>query len=131
MRKWGALKSVDEVDTFVNRCQSRHMATRTQKSKTARSRNSSPRKNRARKMTPEAVLSVKDLPNAKLRSVAREFKPAVEEVTRQFDPVDAIKVMLATIQEELVKQAKPKANLAVALGRGMLARRRGVTPECF
>ena len=73
-------------------------------------------------MTPEAVLSVKDLPNAKLRSVAREFKPAVEEVTRQFDPVDAIKVMLATIQEELVKQAKPKANLAVALGRGMLAR---------
>jgi hypothetical protein len=85
------------------------MATKTKKASTTRLRTGT-------------FLCVKDLPNEKLRSVANEFKPAVAEIAKQFDPVEAMKIMLAAIQEQLVTKSKPSASLAMALGRGVLAR---------
>ena len=95
------------------------MATTTRKTKAAKVRVG---KAVAGKLKTGTFLCVKDLPNERLRSVAMEFKPAVVEVTKQFGPMEAIKIMLAAIQEELVAKAEPKANLAMAVGRGLLAR---------
>ncbi len=68
-------------------------------------------------------LRVADLGDRKSRSMAKDFQPAVARIAEQLgDPLEAMGVMLAAIQDELALSPKPAAGLAMALGRGVLAR---------
>ena len=71
----------------------------------------------------EIPLRVADLGDDRARSMAEGFRPAVARVAEEAgDPLAAMKVMLATIQDELATTTKPGTGLAMALGRGLLAR---------
>jgi len=78
----------------------------------------------ATKQTPGKIpLRIADLGDEKSRSMAEGFRSAVARVAEQAsDPLTAMEVMLATIQDELAATPKPGTGLAMALGRGVLAR---------
>jgi len=67
------------------------------------------------------VSKVSDL-EVPYRVAAVDFQPAMEDAIRQFGPLEAVRIVTATMQEQLAVQAKPKAKLAMAVMRGLLAR---------
>jgi len=56
------------------------------------------------------------------RATALDFQPAIAEAIKRFGPLDAVRIVSATMEEQLAAERKPGARLAMALMRGMMAR---------
>jgi len=55
-------------------------------------------------------------------SASGGFQPAVAEMLKRYDPLEAVRLITATVEKQLAAQAKPKAQYAMAIMRGLLAR---------
>lgn len=70
-----------------------------------------------------------DKPSPKLRDYeatyrveAADFQPVVADLFSRCEPVEAVRLLTAAVEKQLAAQPKPKAQYAMALMRGLLAR---------
>jgi hypothetical protein len=56
------------------------------------------------------------------RTAASELVPIIDRFAAKFDPLDAVRIFVTVIVEELERRPKPRTGLASALARGALAR---------